>query len=100
MKNIEKKQKLGKRVPYTPTGAPQTRGSCGHALNRGGTFGAHSLKTSPNNPDVDLPPPAQGLKADLLVFILNEDGKPPMMKRNSSKRFYISHQKVLMLQTP
>ena len=76
MKNIEEKQKLEERNTYTPTGAPQACGNCDHALNIEGTLSVHGLKTSSNNPDVDL---QSGMAVrDMRVPVLNMRNKPLM----------------------
>ncbi len=73
---MKEKQKLDRRNTYTPTGAPQARGSCDHALNREGTLSVHGLKTSSNNPDVDL---QSGMTVrDLRVPVLNMRNQPLM----------------------
>ena len=78
MKNMKQKQKLDRRDTYTPTDAPQVRGSVILSLNRDQSLSEQNLKTLSNNPDVDLPQPAGGHKAVMQVFILNMDGKPLM----------------------
>ncbi len=98
MKNIKEKQKLGKRDTYTPTGVPQARGNCGHALNREGSPGVQGLKTSSNNPGVGLPRPAGGLKADLLVFILNKDGKPLIPCKPAKAKHPLKEKKTKVIQ--
>ncbi len=73
---MKEKQKLGKRNTYTPTGAPQACGSCDHALNREKTLSVSGLKTSSNNPDVDL---QSGMTVrDLRVPVLNMRNQPLM----------------------
>ncbi len=79
---MKEKQKLDRRNTYTPTGAPQACGNCDphqngvlKSLNREETLSVPGLKTPSNNPDVGLPRSAGGLKADLLVFILNKGEK-------------------------
>ena len=73
---MKEKQKLDRRNTYTPTDAPQTRGNCDHALKREKTLSVHDLKTSSNNPDVDL---QSGMTVrDLMVPVLNMRGKPLM----------------------
>ncbi len=73
---MKEKQKLDRRNTYTPTDAPQTRGNCDHALNREKTLSVPGLKTSSNNPDVDL---QSGMTVrDLRVPVLNMRNQPLM----------------------
>ena len=83
MKNIRKKQKLGRRNTYTPTDAPQVR--CNRdplqngvlkSLNREETLSVPGLKTLSNNPDVDLRSGMTG--RDLRVPVLNMRNQPLM----------------------
>ena len=75
MKNMKQKQKLDRRDTYTPTDAPQVRGSVILSLKRDQSLSEQNLKTLSNNPDVDLPQPAGGHKAVMQVFTLNRNGE-------------------------
>ncbi|EQB72461.1 MAG: hypothetical protein AMDU4_FER2C00137G0014 [Ferroplasma sp. Type II] len=93
-KNMKERQKLDRRDTYTPTDAPQVRGNCDHALNREETLSVHGLKTPSNNPDVDILQPAGGHKVDMLVFILNDDGKPLMPCKPAKARHLLKEKKA------
>ena len=71
-------QKLAKRTKTnTPTDAPQVRSNCGLSLNKEETLSVIDLKTSANNPEVDLHQQhTGGLKA--VVYVLSVEGKPLM----------------------
>ena len=73
-------QKLEERDTCTPMSAPQARSSVVGQLNGSMRVGTvlPSLKTSPNNSDVDQRLPVGGLKAITLVYVLNQDGSPIM----------------------
>ncbi len=73
---MKEKQKLDRRNTCTPTGTPQARGNCGHALNREGSPGVQGLKTSSNNPDVDIQSGMTG--RDMRVPVLNMRNQPLM----------------------
>jgi hypothetical protein len=65
-------QKLRKRNTYTPTDAPQVRGNCGLQLNKEETLSVASLKTSLNNPEVDLS--QHTAKRKVVVYVVSIDG--------------------------
>ncbi len=101
MSNIKNKQKLERRNTYTPTDAPQVWGNCDSSLNREETLSVPNLKTLSNNPDVDLPQPAGGLKAVMQVFILNMDGKPLMpCKPAKAKHLLKEHKSKIVQHSP
>ncbi len=97
VKNMKERQKLDWRNTYTPTDAPQVRGNCDHALNREETLSVHGLKTPSNNPDVDLFSPVGGHKADMPVFILNDDGKPLIPCKPAKARHLLSDKKAKVI---
>ncbi|MHB8361742.1 MAG: RRXRR domain-containing protein, partial [Thermoplasmataceae archaeon] len=94
---MKEKQKLDWRNTYTPTDAPQVRSSVALSLNREETLSEQSLKTHSNNPDVDILQPAGGLKADMPVFILNDDGKPLMPCKPAKARHLLSDKKAKII---
>ena len=96
-KNMKEKQKLDRRNTYTPTDAPQVRGNCDHALNREETLSVYGLKTPSNNPDVDLLSPVGGHKADMPVFILNDDGKTLIPCKPAKARHLLSDRKARVI---
>ncbi|MCL6089480.1 MAG: RNA-guided endonuclease IscB [Candidatus Thermoplasmatota archaeon] len=96
---MKEKQKLDRRNTYTPADAPQVRSNCGHALNNPETDSVHDLKTPSNNPDVDTLQPAGGHKADMPVFILNDDGKPLMPCKPAKARHLLRERKAKMFST-
>ena len=98
MSNIKNKQKLERRNTYTPTDAPQVCGNCDSSLNREETLSVPDLKTLSNNPDVDLPQPAGGLKAVMQVFILNMDGKPLMPCKPAKAKHLLKKHKAKIVQ--
>lgn len=65
-------QKLRKRNTYTPTDAPQVRSNCGLQLNKEETLSVASLKTSLNNPEVDLS--QHTAKRKVVVYVVSIDG--------------------------
>lgn len=65
-------QKLRKRNTYTPTDAPQVRSNCGLQLNKEETLSVASLKTSLNNPEVDLS--QHTAKRKVVVYVISIDG--------------------------
>lgn len=69
-------QKLRKRNTYTPTDAPQVRGNCGLQLNKEETLSVASLKTSLNNPEVDLS--QHTAKRKVVVYVVSVDGNALM----------------------
>lgn len=69
-------QKLRKRNTYTPTDAPQVRSNCDLQLNKEETLSVADLKTSLNNPKVDLS--QHTAKRKVIVYVLAIDGKPLM----------------------
>ena len=69
-------QKLEKRNTYTPTGASQARSNCDSSLNREETLSVTSLKTSSNNPEVNLPVHSRGLEP--LIYVKNLNNEPLM----------------------
>ena len=75
-KNMKEKQKLDRRNTCTPTDAPQVRSSVTLSLNREETLSEQSLKTSSNNPDVDIQSGMTG--RDLRVPVLNMRNEPLM----------------------
>ena len=93
-KNMKQKQKLDRRDTYTPTDAPQVRGSVILSLNRDQSLSEQNLKTLSNNPDVDLLPPAGGHNANTLVFVLNDDGKPLMPCKPAKARHLLRDRKA------
>jgi hypothetical protein len=66
-------QKLRKRNTYTPTDAPQVRSNCGLQLNKEETLSVASLKTSLNNPEVDLS--QHTAKRKVVVYVISIDGR-------------------------
>lgn len=66
-------QKLRKRNTYTPTDAPQVRSNCGLQLNKEETLSVASLKTSLNNPEVDLS--QHTAKRKVVVYVVSIDGR-------------------------
>ena len=97
VKNMKERQKLDRRDTYTPADAPQVRGNCDHALNREETLSVHGLKTPSNNPHVDLLSPVGGHKADMPVFILNDDGKPLIPCKPAKARHLLSDKKAKVI---
>lgn len=71
-------QKLDRRDTYTPTGAPQARCNCDSVIKHGRETDQvlQSLKTLPNNSDVDLQSGKTG--QNLRVFVLNMRKEPLM----------------------
>jgi hypothetical protein len=69
-------QKLRKRNTYTPTSASQARGNCDLQLNKEETLSVASLKTSLNNPEVNLS--QHTAKHKVIVYVISVDGKPLM----------------------
>ena len=70
-RNVKEKQKLDRRDTYTPVDAPQVRGNCDHALNRGRSLSLHGSRTTSNNPDVDILQPAGWHNTDAPVFVFS-----------------------------
>ena len=73
---MKQKQKLDRRDTYTPTDAPQVRGSVILSLNRDQSLSERNLKTLSNNPDVDLRSGMTG--RNLRVPVLNMRNEPLM----------------------
>ena len=69
-------QQLEKRNTYTPTDASQVRSNCDSLLNREETLSVMDLKTSSNNPEVNLPVHSRGLEP--LIYVLNLNNMPLM----------------------
>ena len=69
-------QKLRKRNTSTPTNTPQVRSNCDLQLNKEETLSVAGLKTSLNNPEVDLHQRIGERKA--IVCVIAIDGKPIM----------------------
>lgn len=69
-------QKLEKRNIYTPTDTSQVRGNCDPLLNREETLSVAGLKTSSNNPEVNLPVHSRDLQS--LIYVLNLNNEPLM----------------------
>ena len=96
-KNMREKQKLVGRNTCTPMDAPQVRSSVTLSLNREETLSEQSLKTPSNNPHVDLLSPVGGHKADMPVFILNDDGKPLIPCKPAKARHLLSDKKAKVI---
>ncbi|MCL4336551.1 MAG: RRXRR domain-containing protein, partial [Candidatus Thermoplasmatota archaeon] len=92
--SMKEKQKLVGRDTYTPADAPQVRSSVTLSLNSPETDSEQGSKTPSNNPDVDTLQPAGGHKADMLVFILNDDGKPLMPCKPAKARHLLRERKA------
>ena len=69
-------QKLDERNTCTPRDASLVSGNCDLQLNREETLSVAGLKTSSNNPEVNLLQHAGGLTA--AVYVISVDGKPLM----------------------
>ena len=69
-------QQLKERNTYTPTDASQVRSNCDLLLNREETLSVMDLKTSSNNPEVNLPVHSRGLEP--LIYVLNLNNIPLM----------------------
>ncbi len=71
---MKEKQKSVEREAFTPTGDSHLRRSVTLSLNREETISEQSLKTSSNNPHVDLQSGMTG--RDLMVSIVNMSNEP------------------------
>lgn len=69
-------QKLKERNTSTPTSASQARGNCELPLNKEETLSVSVLKTSFNNPEVNLS--QHTAKRKVVVYVLSIEGKPLM----------------------
>ncbi len=69
-------QTLRKRNTSTPTSASQARSNCELPLNKEETLSVAVLKTSLNNPDVNLS--QHTAKRKVVVYVLSIEGKPLM----------------------
>ena len=86
-------QKLRKRTKTnTPTDAPQVRSNCGLSLNKEETLSVADLKTSLNNPEVDLHQRTGERKA--IVCVLAIDGKKLMPCTPSKARKLLKNNKA------
>ena len=97
VKNMKEKQKSVEREAFTPTGDSHLRRSVTLSLNREETLSEQSLKTPSNNPHVDLLSPVGGHKADMPVFILNDDGKPLIPCKPAKARHLLSDKKAKVI---
>ncbi|MBF0225691.1 MAG: HNH endonuclease [Desulfobacterales bacterium] len=70
-------QKLWERNTYTPLNASQVQCNCDPVLNKEDTLSVQGLKTSDNNPDVNLSQNTGSLNSKF-VFVLSIEGKPLM----------------------
>ena len=73
-KDMKEKQKSVEREAFTPTGDSHLRRSVTLSLNREETLSEQSLKTTSNNPHVDLQSGMTG--RDLRVPVINMRGQP------------------------
>lgn len=86
-------QQLGSRNTYTPSGASQACRSVAMSLNKEDTLSEHSLKTFPNNLDVNLrQSQTGGLKVN--VFVLNKKGIPLMPCSPAKARHLLKQNKA------
>ena len=96
-KNMKQKQKLDRRDTYTPTDAPQVRGSVILSLNRDQSLSEQNLKTRSNNPDVDLRSGMTG--RDLRVPVINMRNEPLMPTTPAKARKLIKDGKARVIST-
>ena len=66
-------QKLQSELKNVPTDAPQVRSSTSAGLNREETLSVPRKVLDCNNPEVDLPPHTEGLKA--VVYVISKEGE-------------------------
>ncbi len=96
-------QKLCGRNTYTPISAVPACGSVAEGLNSSERVGAvsFSLKTPHNNSEEHLLQPVGELKADMLVYVINKNGKPLMPCKPAKARHLLEAGKAeVVQQTP
>ncbi len=89
---VKQQQKLGKRNTYTPTDASQVCRSVSSDLNREETLSDSTLKTSPNNLDVNLR--SSKTERNTSVFVINLRGKSLMPTTPAKARHLIQQSKA------
>jgi len=87
-------QQFGKRNTCTPTDASQVRCSVAVSSNREETLGEHSLKTFPNNLDVNQRQHTVAQKLSGVVYVLSVDGKPLMPTTSPKARRLLRENKA------
>lgn len=94
-----KQQKFGKRNTYTPTDASQVRSPVAVTFNREETLGEHSLKTSPNNLDVNHSQHtgSPDLRVLDIVYVLNMRGQPLMPTRQQKANKLLKQNKAMVV---
>ena len=93
-------QKLDKRDTYTPFRAAPADRSVAGQLNSSERVGTvlSSLKTSSNNSEEHLLQLTGGLKADMLVYVINKNGNPLMPCKPAKARHLIEEGKAEVVQ--
>jgi len=93
-------QKLDRRNTYTPPNAAPVRCNCDSSLKVSrGKDGVASLKTLSNNSEEHLLQLTGGLKADMLVFVLNKNGKPLMPCKPAKARHLLEAGKAKVVRS-
>lgn len=88
-------QKLEKRNTYTPWDASQVPCNCDPSLNREETLSVTDLKTSSNNPEVNLPVHSRGLEP--LIYVLNLNNEPIMPCKAAKARKLLKAGKAVVV---